>query len=46
MDCTEKGNLVEKKKVKENSNSVNWCTENNGKCSGMIVGASSKKIKN
>ena len=46
MNWTDKGILLSKNKFQENSTIVNFYTENHGKCSGIIFGASSKKIKN
>ena len=46
MNWTDKGFLLSKNKFQENSTIVNFFTKNHGKCSGIIFGASSKKIKN
>ena len=46
MNWTDKGSLLSKNKFQENSTIVNFYTKNHGKCSGIIFGASSKKIKN
>ena len=46
MNWTDKGILLSKNKFQENSTIVNFYTKNHGKCSGIIFGASSKKIKN
>ena len=46
MNWTDKGILLSKNKFQENSTIVNFFTKNHGKCSGIIFGASSKKIKN
>ena len=40
------GYLISKNKYNENSIIAEIYTENHGKCSGIIFGASSKKIKN
>ena len=46
MNWTDIGILLSKNKFQENSTIVNFYTINHGKCSGIIFGASSKKIKN
>ena len=46
MNWTDKGILLSKNKFQENSTIVNFYTKNHGKCSGIIFGASSQKIKN
>tara|TARA_B100001057_G_scaffold260301_1_gene260477 strand:+ start:369 stop:1049 length:681 start_codon:yes stop_codon:yes gene_type:complete len=46
MNWTDRGILLSKNKFKENSIIVNFYTRNHGKCSGIIFGGSSKKIKN
>ena len=46
MNWTDKGILLSKNKFQENSTIVNFYTKNHGKCSGIIFGASSKKVKN
>ena len=46
MNWTDKGILLSKNKFQENSTIVNFYTKKHGKCSGIIFGASSKKIKN
>ena len=46
MNWTDTGILLSKNKFQENSTIVNFYTKNHGKCSGIIFGASSKKIKN
>ncbi|WP_075482829.1 DNA repair protein RecO [Candidatus Pelagibacter communis] len=46
MNWTDKGILLSKNKFQENSIIVHFYTRNHGKCSGLIFGASSKKIKN
>ena len=46
MNWTDTGILLSKSKFQENSTIVNFYTKNHGKCSGIIFGASSKKIKN
>ena len=46
MNWTDRGILLSKNKFKENSTIVNFYTKNHGKCSGIIYGATSKKIKN
>ena len=46
MNWTDKGILLSKNKFQENSTIVNFYSKNHGKCSGIIFGASSKKIKN
>ena len=40
------GYLISKNKYNENSVIADFFTEQHGKCSGMIFGATSKKIKN
>ena len=40
------GYLISKNKYNENSVIVDFFTEQHGKCSGIIFGATSKKIKN
>ncbi len=46
MNWNDSGYLLKKNKYNENSIIVEIYTENHGKCSGIIFGASSKKIKN
>ena len=46
MNWIDSGYLVSKNKYNENSIIAEIYTENHGKCSGIIFGASSKKIKN
>ena len=46
MNWTDTGILLSKNKFQENSIIVNFYTKDHGKCSGIIFGASSKKIKN
>ena len=46
MNWVDTGILLSKNKFQENSTIVNFYTKNHGKCSGIIFGASSKKIKN
>ena len=46
MNWIDSGFLVSKKRYNENSVIAEIYTENHGKCSGIIFGASSKKIKN
>ena len=46
MNWIDTGILLSKNKFQENSTIVNFYTKNHGKCSGIIFGASSKKIKN
>ena len=46
MNWIDTGFLLSKNKFQENSTIVNFYTKNHGKCSGIIFGASSKKIKN
>ena len=46
MIWSDKAYLLSKIKYQENSMIVNLYTENHGKCSGIIYGATSKKIKN
>ena len=46
MNWTDKGILLSKNKFQENSTIVNFYTKNHGKCSGIIFGGTSKKIKN
>ena len=46
MNWTDTGILLSKNKFQENSTIVNFYTKKHGKCSGIIFGASSKKIKN
>tara|TARA_Y100000590_G_scaffold332539_1_gene378085 strand:- start:406 stop:1086 length:681 start_codon:yes stop_codon:yes gene_type:complete len=46
MNWIDSGFLLSKKKYNENSVIAEIYTENHGKCSGIIFGASSKKIKN
>jgi len=45
MNWNDSGYLLSKNKYNENSMIVEIFTENHGKCSGIIFGASSKKIK-
>jgi DNA repair protein RecO (recombination protein O) len=45
MNWNDSGYLLSKNKYNENSIIVEIFTENHGKCSGIIFGASSKKIK-
>ena len=40
------GYLISKNKYNENSVIADFFTEDHGKCSGIIFGATSKKIKN
>ena len=46
MRCQDKGYLLSINKYNENSAIAEFFTENNGKISGVIFGATSKKIKN
>ena len=46
MKFEDKGFLLNKKKFNENSSIVEFFTENKGKISGIIYGATSSKIKN
>ena len=46
MNWIDSGFLLSKKRYNENSAIAEIYTENHGKCSGIIFGASSKKIKN
>ena len=46
MNWNDSGFLLSKNKYNENSIITEIFTENHGKCSGIIFGASSKKIKN
>ena len=46
MKFEDKGFLISKNKYNENSAVAEFFTENNGKVSGLIFGASSVKIKN
>ena len=46
MRCQDKGYLLTLNKYNENSAIAEFFTENNGKVSGVIFGATSKKIKN
>ena len=46
MNWKDNGYLLSKLKYNENSSIVEFFTENHGKCSGLIFGATSKKIKN
>ena len=46
MRWQDKGYLLSLNKYNENSAIAEFFTENNGKCSGVIFGATSKKIKN
>ena len=46
MNWIDSGFLLSKKRYNENSVIAEIYTENHGKCSGIIFGASSKKIKN
>jgi len=46
MNWNDRGYLLSKNKYNENSIIAEFFTENHGKCSGIIFGASSKKIKN
>ena len=46
MKWQDKGYLLSLNKYNENSAIAEFFTENNGKCSGVIFGATSKKIKN
>ena len=46
MNWIDSGFLLSKKRYNENSLIAEIYTENHGKCSGIIFGASSKKIKN
>ena len=45
MNWNDSGYLLSKNKYNENSMIIEIFTENHGKCSGIIFGASSKKIK-
>ena len=46
MQWNDNGYLISKNKYNENSVIAEFFTENYGKCSGIIFGATSKKIKN
>ena len=46
MQWDDTGFLISKNRYNENSVIAEFFTENHGKCSGMIFGATSKKIKN
>ena len=46
MKFDDKGFLISKSKYNENSVIAEFYTENNGKVSGIIFGATSSKIKN
>ena len=46
MNWDDSGYLLKKNKYNENSIIAEIYTQNHGKCSGIIFGASSKKIKN
>ena len=46
MNWIDKGYLISKSNYNENSVIAEFFTENYGKCSGIIFGATSKKIKN
>ena len=46
MIWSDKGFLLSKLAFQENSIIANFYTKNHGKCSGIIYGATSKKIKN
>ena len=46
MNWIDSGFLLSKKRYNENSVIAEIYTENHGKCSGIIFGATSKKIKN
>ena len=46
MKWQDKGYLLSINKYNENSAIADFFTENNGKVSGVIFGATSKKIKN
>ena len=46
MNWIDTGILLSKNKFQENSIIVNFYTKKHGKCSGIVFGASSKKIKN
>ena len=46
MIWSDKGFLLSKLAFQENSIIANFYTQNHGKCSGIIYGATSKKIKN
>ena len=46
MNWQDKGFLISKNKYNENSVIADFFTEQHGKCSGIIFGATSKKIKN
>ena len=46
MIWSDKGFLLSKLAFQENSIIANFFTKNHGKCSGIIYGATSKKIKN
>ena len=46
MNWIDSGFLLSKNSYNENSIIAEIYTENHGKCSGIIFGASSKKIKN
>ena len=46
MKFEDKGFLLNKNKYSENSVIAEFFTENNGKISGLIFGATSSKIKN
>ena len=43
MNWKDNGYLLSKLKYNENSSIVEFFTENHGKCSGLIFGATSKK---
>ena len=45
MIWSDKGFLLSKYKFQENSIIANFYTMNHGKCSGIIYGATSKKLK-
>ena len=46
MELKDKGYLLSKNQYQENSSIAEFFTENHGKISGIIFGASSKKLKN
>ena len=46
MIWQDKGYLLSKTKYNENSIIAEFFTENHGKCTGLIFGATSQKIKN
>ena len=46
MNWDDTGYLISKNKYNENSVIADFFTENHGKCSGIIFGATSKKTKN